>query len=305
MTNKILVTGGAGFIGSHIAEESFAVRVIDDFSTANKYSIDFIEEQGIELVRGTITDYGSVCSVLEGVETVFHQAAIPSVPRSVEDPITTDKVNIGGTLTLLKACVDCGVKNVVSASSSSVYGDSETLPKVEEMPLSPKSPYAVSKAAGEHYMRVFSELYGLNTASLRYFNVFGERQNPDSEYSAVIPKFVKAALSGKPLKIFGDGSQTRDFTYVKDVVEANKLAAGKNGAFNIAGGSAITIKELAETIISLTESRSAIEYLPERSGDIKHSLAGITKAKEELSWVAKYSLEDGLKKYIDYFQNLL
>ena len=299
-----LVTGGAGFIGSSLVEDLEDVVVVDDLSTANEYSIRFVEESGAEFIKGSITDLKLMKQVLDGVETVYHQAAIPSVPRSIKDPLRTNQANIGGTLNLLVACWDAGVRNLVYASSSSVYGDTPALPKVENMPPNPKSPYAITKLMGEHYMRVFNELYGLRTVSLRYFNVFGPRQNPDSEYSAVIPKFVKAALAGQPITIYGDGLQTRDFTYVTDVVEANKKAAGKVGIYNIAGGKQITIRELADKIVELTGSRSEIEYVDERKGDVKHSLADITKAGKKLAWQPKYTLEQGLKEYIDCYSKL-
>lgn len=298
----ILVTGGAGFIGSHIAEELEDAVVLDDMSTANRHSRGFVEESGPRLVKGSVTDLKLLKELLEGVETVYHQAAIPSVPRSVKDPLTTNRVNVGGTLTLLKACADSGVKSIVYASSSSVYGDTPTLPKAETMKPDPKSPYAVSKLAGEHYMRVFSELHGLNAASLRYFNVYGPRQDPHSQYAAVVPKFVTAALSGKPLTVYGDGSQTRDFTFVKDVVAANRKAAGRTGVYNIAGGRQITIQELAEKILELTGSESEIRHLPEREGDIKHSLADVSKAGKELGWKPETSLEEGLRSCVDYYR---
>lgn len=298
-SQSVLITGAAGFIGSNLLSGIQGAVGLDDLSTANPCSIESAKASGHELVKGSITDKESLTEILRGVDTVYHQAAIPSVPRSIKDPFSTNKANVEGTLTLLVSCADAGVKNVVFASSSSVYGDALTLPKVETMQPNPKSPYAVSKLIGEHYMRVFSELYGLRTASLRYFNVFGPSQNPDSEYAAVIPKFVKAAFEGKPLAIYGDGSQTRDFTYVKDVIEANKGATGKNGVYNIAGGRQTTIKSLAELIIALTGSNSKIKNLPERAGDIKHSLADISKARKELGWEPKYTLEKGLKEYIN------
>jgi nucleoside-diphosphate-sugar epimerase len=295
--SNILITGAAGFIGSNLMAAADAVGV-DDFATANKQSIAAAQASGRRLLKGSITDPSFLKRALAGIETVFHQAAIPSVPRSVKDPLSTNAANVGGTLALLVACRDAGVKNAVFASSSSVYGDTPTLPKKETMQPNPKSPYAVSKLAGEEYMRVFGELYGMKTASLRYFNVFGPNQNPESEYAAVIPRFVKAAFEGKPLTLFGDGSQTRDFTFVKDVVEANKKAVGKSGVYNIAGGKQTSIRSLAEMIIELAGSPSKITSLPERQGDIKHSLADISKAGKELGWKPKYSLEQGLKEYI-------
>jgi len=302
---KILVTGGAGFIGSHIAEELCGkneVVVLDDLSTANEQSTSFVRALPLGFVEGSINDRTTLDRLLPDVDYVLHQAAIPSVPRSIEDPLASNRANVGGTLNLLKACVDNDVERVVCASSSSVYGDTPALPKVETMNPDPKSPYAVSKLIGEHYCRVFSELYGLKATSLRYFNVFGSRQNPFSQYSAVIPKFVYSALDNKPLVIYGDGEQTRDFTYVKDVVAANLLAAQESttGVFNIAGGKQITINELAERIISLTGSSSDIVHEQVRKGDVLHSLADISKAEKELGWKPKYSLEAGLKEYIEW-----
>ncbi len=296
-----LVTGGAGFVGSNLVEGLEKAMILDDFSTANRYSSEFARASDARVIEGSVADYETVRKALEGVRTVYHQAAVPSVPRSVKNPLATNRANAGGTVTLLKACADAGVESVVYASSSSVYGDTPTLPKTEDMKPRPKSPYAVSKLAGEHYMRVFGELYGLKTASLRYFNVFGPRQNPDSQYSAVIPRFVKAALSGQPLTVYGDGEQTRDFTYVRDVVEANKKAAGKSGVYNISGGKQTTVNELAELVISLTDSSSKIERAGERKGDVRHSLGDISKARKGLGWKPKNSLEEGLKEYIMRF----
>jgi UDP-glucose 4-epimerase len=306
---KILITGGAGFIGSNIAEalhEKHEIVVIDDLSTSGPPSSEYVQnlasEGKIKFEEGSINDINLISELLIDVEYVLHQAAIPSVPRSVKDPLASNSANVGGSLTVLKACVDAGVKKIVAASSSSVYGDTPTLPKIETMQPHPLSPYAVSKFAMEHYMRVFNELYGIQTLTLRYFNVFGPRQNPYSEYAAVIPKFIKAAKEGQPLMIYGDGTQTRDFSYVKDVVAANVKAAEskKSGIFNIAGGNQITITELAEAIISTTDSQSKIEYLKSRAGDIKHSLADVFKARNELNWSPTYSLQDGLEDYLSY-----
>ena len=306
---KILITGGAGFIGSNIAEalhEKHEILVIDDLSTSGSLSREYVKnlasEGKIKFEEGSINDIKLLSRLLNDVDFVLHQAAIPSVPRSVKDPIASNSANVGGSLTLLKACVDSGVEKLVAASSSSVYGDTPTLPKVETMQPHPLSPYAISKFAMEHYLRVFNELYGIQTLTLRYFNVFGPRQNPHSEYAAVIPKFIKAAKEEKPLVIYGDGTQTRDFSYVKDVVAANMKAAEskKNGIFNIAGGNRITIKELAEAIIKTLDSKSEIEYMDSRAGDVKHSLADVSKARTELNWSPEYSLQDGLEDYLSY-----
>ena len=302
---KILVTGGAGFIGSNLAGDLCRkedVVVLDDLSTASDISKKFVEDLNVNFIKGSVNDQDLLKEILADVDYVLHQAAIPSVPRSIEDPLRTNHANAGGTLTLLKACVDSGVKKVVYASSSSIYGDTQTLPKVETMEPNPKSPYAVSKFVGEHYMGVFSEVYDLKTASLRYFNVYGPRQNPSPtihEYAAVMPKFIYAALQDKPLEVYGDGTQTRDFTFVKDVVEANKKAMfSGEGIYNIAGGKQITINDLAKLIIDTIGSTSEIIHSSSRKGDVKHSLADISKAKRDLGWEPEYSLEEGLKVYL-------
>ncbi|MBN2517863.1 MAG: SDR family oxidoreductase [Candidatus Altiarchaeota archaeon] len=304
---KVLVTGGAGFIGSNLVEglcRGNEVTVLDDLSTANKQSRSFVEGLGIEFVRGSVTDADLLKRTLGGIDCVFHQAAIPSVPRSIKDPLAVNRANVGGTLTLLDSAVKTGVKKIVYASSSSVYGDAPALPKREDMQPDPKSPYAVSKLIGEHYMRVFNEIYGLKTISLRYFNVYGPRQDPGSEYAAVIPRFIDAALEGKPLTIYGDGKQTRDFTYVADVVEANKkaMANNKTGVYNIAGGKQISINELAERIIEITGSKSKTTHQRPRPGDVKRSLADVSKAKKELGFEPKVHLREGLGRSIEWIK---
>jgi len=238
-----------------------------------------------------------------GIDYVFHQAALPSVPRSVKNPIESNNTNINGTLNVLLAAKDNSVKKVIYASSSSVYGDTPTLPKKEEMMPSPLSPYAVSKLAGEYYCQVFSNVYNLPTVSLRYFNVYGPRQDPNSEYAAVIPKFVKSIIENKQPVIFGDGKQTRDFSYIDDVVNANILAAESKaiGVFNIACGKRITIKSLAETIMKLTGKKLKIKYDKPRPGDIMHSLADITKAKKSFNYKPEFNIEKGLKETIKWF----
>lgn len=298
---KIVVTGGAGFIGSHLCEVLVAdneVIAFDDFSTGKEENLI----EGVEIVKGSITDLELMKSVFIDVDIVFHQAAIPSVPRSIENPLPTNNANITGTLNVLLASRDNRVPKVMYASSSSVYGDSPTLPKIEDMPINPKSPYAITKLAGEQYCKVFNEIYGLPTVALRYFNVFGPKQS-DNQYSGVISIFISAALKNQPLIIFGDGEQTRDFTYCKDVVNANLLAAqsksADGGVFNVAGGRQITINEIAKMIIELTGSRSKIIHAEKRSGDIEHSLADISKAKNTFGYNPKYAINEGLKKIIE------
>lgn len=306
----MVVTGGAGFIGSHVAQElakrGYQVIIIDDLSTGRKENIEELigglltkEVREIQFVQGSITDLPLLKKLFQGVDCVFHLAAIPSVPRSLENPLACHEVNITGTLNVLLAAKDNGVKKVIYASSSSVYGDTPTLPKTEDMLPIPQSPYAVAKLCGEYYCQVFEQVYDLPAVCLRYFNVYGPRQDPDSEYAAVIPKFIRRALSGKPPIIFGDGEQTRDFTYVKDAVKATILAAETEvtGVYNVGSGNRITINELAKLILSLI-GRDLQPILQEpRPGDIRHSLADISKMKA-LGYNPNYSLREGLKETI-------
>jgi UDP-glucose 4-epimerase len=304
---RIVVTGGAGFIGSNIAWslcDDNDVVVIDNLSTGKIDNIKkLVTSKKIVFVKGSITDLALMRKTLKGADYVLHQAAIASVPRSVKDPLTTNEAGITGTLTTLVASRDAGVKKVVFASSSSVYGDTPTLPKHEAMPLGPLSPYAVTKATSESYCKLFSDLYGLGTISLRYFNVYGPRQDPTSEYAAVIPKFIASALKGKPLIVFGDGKQTRDFTFIQDAVSANVLAAQSKatGSFNIAAGSRITVNELASALIEITKSSSKVRHEPPRRGDIKHSLADISRAKKAFGYSPQYSLKEGLTETVGWF----
>lgn len=306
MTSKsVVVTGGAGFIGSNLVEElakEHQVKVIDNLSTGHIENLDQI--RGVEFVRGSITDLDLLKEVFSDVDYVYHQAALPSVPRSIEDPISSNRVNIDGTLNVLVAARDCGAKKVVYASSSSVYGDTPTLPKREDMTPNPKSPYAVTKLAGEYYCRIFSEIYGLKTASLRYFNVFGPRQDPKSQYAAVIPLFITRILNGKPPTIFGDGTQTRDFTFVKDVVQANirTMESGAVGVFNVACGRQIVLNDLADEIMKITGIETEKVYEPPRTGDIKDSLADISRAREMLGYEPRFDLDSGLVETIRWFQ---
>ncbi len=300
---RVLVTGGAGFIGSNLAEvlaEENEVVILDDLSTGSMENIKgFLKRKNVKLIRGSITDMGLLQRSLEGVDYVFHLAALPSVPRSIEDPISCNNVNINGTLNVLIAARDNKIKKVVYASSCAVYGDAATTPIAETAMINPKSPYAVAKLTGEHYCAVFSDLYNLPAISLRYFNVYGPRQNLDSEYSAVIPKFIRNAMDGKPPIIYGDGLQTRDFIFVKDVVRANILAAGSSeiGVFNIGSGACTSISELAMIIINILGKNMEPIHEEPREGDIRHSSANISKAKC-IGYEPIHLLENGLKEII-------
>jgi len=310
MINKrILVTGGAGFIGSnlvrYVSNSQNHVVVLDDLSTGRKENIDdLITEGKIEFVKGSITDLGLLQDIFQNIEYVFHEAALPSVPRSVKDPLTSNDVNINGTLNVLIAAKDAKVKKVIYASSSSVYGDTPTLPKLESMIPNPLSPYAITKLTGEYYCQVFSNMFHLPTVTLRYFNVYGPRQDPSSEYAAVIPKFITCVMNRQSPIIYGDGEQTRDFTYVDDVIQANILAAESNatGVFNAAGGRRITINELAATVMKICDTKLNITYKESRPGDIKHSLADNSKAHKAFGFTLKYDMEEGLKETIKWYQ---
>jgi len=300
-TGKAVVTGGAGFIGSHICdllcEKGFEVTIIDDLSTGKRGNMaQLLGRHDVEFIHGSITDLSLLLKAFKGANYVFHEAAVPSVPRSIENPAATNEVNVAGTLNVLMAARDNGVKKVVYASSSSVYGDTPTLPKREDMPPNPLSPYAVSKLAAENYCLVFNMVYGLPAACLRYFNVYGPRQDPDSQYSAVIPRFIKAIEAGQAPVIFGDGEQTRDFTFVKDVARANLLAAesGATGVFNIGGGERVSLNELSRLLLEIMHSPMEPVHAAERAGDIKHSLADITKAGS-FGYAPSFTLEEGLK----------
>ncbi|HIE09067.1 MAG TPA: SDR family oxidoreductase [Armatimonadetes bacterium] len=308
-----LVTGGAGFIGSHIVERLVRlgkkVRVVDNLSTGRLENIAHLLDE-IEFIEGDICDPDLVREAMEGVEFVLHQAAIPSVPRSVENPLSTHEANVTGTVNVLVAAKEAGVKRVVYASSSSVYGDQPELPKRENQPPAPKSPYAASKLAGEYYCLAFCHVYGLDVVCLRYFNVFGPRQDPDSPYAAVVPKFISAFIKGEPPTIHGDGEQTRDFTFVQNVVDANLLALKAEGAkgevFNIASGKAVSVNRLARLIRELI---GAVEveptYGPPRPGDIRHSWADISKAERILGYKPRWSLKEGLKATINWHRERL
>ena len=304
---KVAVTGGAGFIGSHLTElllsQGYHIIIVDDLSTGKMENIALLLKSGqVEFIRGSITDLPLLQQLFQGVDYVFHQAALASVPRSIANPLASHEVNLTGTLNVLLAARDNAVKKVIYASSSSVYGDTPTLPKGEAMIPDPLSPYAVTKLAGEYYCRVFHQAYRLPTVCLRYFNVYGPRQDPDSQYAAVIPGFIKRAACDEPPVIFGDGEQTRDFTFVQDVVAANVLAAESEtcGVFNISRGESITINRLAHLILELVGKKLEPIHQEPRTGDVRHSFADISKAKA-FGYQPKYGLAAGLTETVRWF----
>ena len=303
-----LVTGGAGFIGSNIVKELLlrgeTVRVLDNYSTGKRDNLfPFFGNPDFEMFEGDLRSFHIVRDAVKGVDFVLHQGALPSVPRSVKDPITSNDVNINGVLNILEASREFGVKRVVFASSSSIYGNSETLPKVESMPVAPLSPYALTKYAGERYCQIYQQLYRLETVALRYFNVFGPNQDPTSQYSAVIPKFIKMIREGRQPVIYGDGSQSRDFTYVSNNIEANILACTRQGVagevFNIACGESYTLIDLVNAINQILGTNVKPVFENIRPGDVKHSMAGIEKAKDKLGFKIQTSFIDGLRKLIN------
>jgi nucleoside-diphosphate-sugar epimerase len=303
-----LVTGGAGFIGSHIVqalvERGDSVVVLDNLSTGRAENLAECRER-IVFIEADLRDLKAVRHACRGVDYVLHQGALPSVPRSVEDPIASNEVNVSGTLNVLVAARDAGVRRVVYAASSSAYGDTPTLPKRESMPADPLSPYAVAKHTGELYCQLFPSLYGTETLSLRYFNVFGPRQDPTSQYAAVIPLFITALQQGRAPIIFGDGEQSRDFTYVANVVTANLLACeapvAAGQVINIACGARVTLNKLVAMLQRLLGVSQAPEYAPPRRGDVKHSLADIGRAEELLGYRPTVSLEEGLARTAEWF----
>ena len=307
--SKYLVTGGAGFIGSNIAEtlvkRGETVRILDNCSTGNLSNLEKIINQ-VEFIQGDIRDLSTIHKAVKDIDYILHQAALPSVARSVDDPIIANEINITGTLNLLISARDEKVKRLVYASSSSVYGNSPILPKQEDMTVDPISPYAVTKYTGEQYCKVFFNLYGLETVILRYFNVFGPRQNPDSVYAAVIPIFIHSFLEKKSPFVFGDGEQSRDFTFIEDVVDANIMACYADAiageTFNIACGRCISLNELISNIKELLNSDINVTYTQERKGDVRHSLADITKAKSLLKYEPKVDLREGLLRTIEYMK---
>lgn len=304
-----VVTGGAGFIGSNLVRrllrEADRVTVIDNLSTGHIGNLTDVFED-MRFVEGDIRDLDLLKSEFQGVDVVFHEAALPSVPRSITDPISSNSSNIDGTLNVLVAAKDCGVRRVVLAASSSAYGDTEVLPKQEEMAPNPLSPYAVTKYVGEVYAKVFANLYDIETVSLRYFNVFGPYQDPNSQYAAVIPKFVTLMCDGKRPVIYGDGEQSRDFTYVDNVVEANLLAAKapnvSGEVFNVGGGKSHTLNELVRLLNELLSTSFEPEYVSPRPGDVRHSMASIDKARRLLGYSPSVAFEKGLEATARWFR---
>ncbi len=306
---NVVVTGGAGFIGSHLAEElsrrRYHVIILDDLSTGKLENIkDLLTKENVEFIKDSIADLPMLQKIFHDVDYVFHQAAIASVPRSIDNPRASHDVNVSGTLNVLLAAQGNSAKKVIYASSSSVYGDTPTLPKGEDMMPNPLSPYAVTKLAGEYYCLVFHQVYGLPTVCLRYFNVYGPRQDPTSQYAAVIPRFITRAFEGNSPIILGEGEQTRDFTFIKDVVAANILAAESDayGLFNIAQGKSITINELAKLVTTIMGKNIELIHQDPRAGDVRHSLADISRARA-FGYEPKYSLEEGLRETIRSFKH--
>jgi UDP-glucose 4-epimerase len=309
-SQRALVTGGAGFIGSHLVDgllaAGWAVRVLDDFSSGREGNLAAARDR-VELVRRDLADPETAGDAVRDVEVVFHQGAVPSVPRSVAEPLRTHRVNVDGTLLLLEAARRADVRRVVYAASSSAYGDTEALPKVETMPANPRSPYALQKYSSEVYCRLYYELYGLETVALRYFNVFGPRQDPESQYAAVVPRFITACLLGRAPTVHGDGEQTRDFTFVADVVRANLAAADSPKAagavVNVAGGRQISLNALLATIQRLVGSHVQPHRDAARVGDVRHSLADLGQAQDLLGWRPEVPLEEGLLRTIEHLRD--
>jgi nucleoside-diphosphate-sugar epimerase len=306
MTAKYLVTGGAGFIGSHIVkrlvQEGVRVRVIDNLSTGQSTRLDAVR-RSIEFVQEDLAEEASAREVVAGVDFVIHQAAVPSVQRSVADPVATNRANVTGTVNLLEACRKAQVRRFVFAASSSVYGDTEVLPKHEDMPANPLSPYALQKFVGERYCKLYYELYGLETVSLRYFNVFGPGQDPHSQYSAVIPKFITGLLANQRITIHGDGEQSRDFTFIDNVVEANLLALNAGNAsgkvYNIGCGERITLNRLVALLEEQLGIKAQVSYARPRAGDVRHSLADIRRAKGILQYQPQIPVDEGLRRTVE------
>ncbi len=310
--SRFLVTGGAGFIGSNLTlalcHAGESVRVLDDVSTGFWENLTAVRDR-IHVVEGDIRDAAVMAEACEGVEVVFHLAALGSVPRSVENPIRTDSVNVGGTVTVLDAARHAGVRRVVFSASSSAYGDTPTLPKRETMPTNPRSPYAVSKLAGENYMEAFSKVYGIETLSLRYFNIFGPNQRPDGAYAAAVPRFGWAALRGEKLTVYGDGEQTRDFSFIDNAVQANLLAANSGKKLdgrvvNIATGRRVSINALIAEIARLTGKKLDVAHVEPRPGDVRDSLADVSKAQELLGYEPTVFWEEGVRRTLPFLEQL-
>lgn len=309
--STVLVTGGAGFIGSNLTEAllraGHLVRVLDNFSTGKKENLIFEEAYPfLDVVEGDICDLKTCRRATEGIEYVFHQAALPSVQRSVEDPVGSNEANVEGTLNILIAARDAGARRVIYAASSSAYGDTPTLPKKEEMIPNPLSPYALQKFIGEQYCRLFFQLYGLETISLRYFNIFGPKQDPNSIYSAVIPRFISALLSGRSPIIYGDGEQSRDFTYIENVVDANLLAMStertQGEVVNVACGRRVSLNQLLKILQDIIGSHIPPIYEEPRKGDVRHSLADIGRAREVLNYSPRVGIEEGLRRTVAFLK---
>lgn len=306
MPNRFLVTGGAGFIGSHMVRrligEGGVIRVVDDLSTGHEARLNDLRDS-IEFVHGDLADGKVSDKVVEGVDYVLHQAAVPSVQRSVGDPVGTNRANVTATLNLLESSRKAGVRRFVYAASSSAYGDTEVLPKTEEMPPNPLSPYALQKLVGERYCKLYHDVYGLETVSLRYFNVFGPAQDPHSEYAAVIPKFISKLLANEPITVYGDGEQSRDFTYIENVVEANLLAFQATEApgkvFNIGYGQRTSLKTLIRMLERIIGVEAQVRYEPPKPGDVRHSLADIQRAQEVLGYRPHIDIEEGLRRTVE------
>ena len=305
---RVLVTGGGGFIGSHLVERLLGlgveVRVLDSFSTGRRENLAHLSDA--ELVEGDVQSYERVHAAIRGCTHVLHQAALPSVPRSVQDPLMTNAVNVTGTLNVLLAARDSGVRRVIFASSSSVYGPGLELPKREDLPPRPVSPYAVSKLAGESYCRAFWSVYGLETMALRYFNVFGPRQDPASQYSAAIPRFIALARAGRPVTIFGDGTQSRDFSHVDNVVEGNRraMAAGRaeGQVINVACGERITLLDVIQHLQEILGQGIEVRHEDPRIGDVPHSMADVSRAAEEIGYVPLVPFSEGLRRLVEHVE---
>jgi len=310
VSKHYLVTGGAGFIGSHIVRRLVSdgqhVRVVDNLSTSTNSRLDDVR-QSIDFLQGDLADEEVSKAAVRGIDCVLHQAAIPSVQRSINNPIGTNRANVTGTLNLLESCRQANVRRFVYAASSSAYGDVEVLPKVESMPVNPLSPYALQKWVGEYYCKLYHRLYRLETISLRYFNVFGPAQDPHSEYSAVIPKFITAVLAKKPITVYGDGEQSRDFTYVENIVEANLLAAVASSAaagnvYNIGCGARVSLNTLIGLLEENIGVKAEVVYAKPKAGDVRHSLADIAQARHVLGFEPKVMLNEGLRLTIEAFR---